>query len=301
MYWRWLGTSSRPRRRYRSTHQMISDDDDRADDERGDDAAAPEVRHPVALLRRAPLLTETAAAPREHGEREGECHAARAGRREHPAKLAPQCSLRPEPQGSEATKGWVPVMRRRRRPIHRGASRVHPVFNDGPASSMPRERSSGVTRGTLHDEGGAIMTTTLQPPEATIDERATEFDLGECLRRLRDGQVGSVAYTADGFPAMLPVYFRLVETSAPAWIALRAERERFSERAPVPVVFEIGGRDETNGLRWSVVVRGLLEHVDPDAADFRERFDPEPWLIETHPAWLVIEPFSIAGWEIHDA
>jgi hypothetical protein len=35
--------------------------------------------------------------------------------------------------------------------------------------------------------------------------------------------------------------------------------------------------------------------VDPDAADFRERFDPEPWLATERDAWLVIEPFAITG------
>jgi hypothetical protein len=42
-------------------------------------------------------------------------------------------------------------------------------------------------------------------------------------------------------------------------------------------------------------VRGTLHHVDPDAADFRTRFDPEPWLTTERDAWLVIEPFAITG------
>ena len=33
----------------------------------------------------------------------------------------------------------------------------------------------------------------------------------------------------------------------------------------------------------------------PDAADFRERFDPQPWPGTEHEAWLVIEPFAISG------
>ena len=52
---------------------------------------------------------------------------------------------------------------------------------------------------------------------------------------------------------------------------------------------------------WSVLVRGTLHHVDPDAADFRERFNPEPWMTAERDAWLVIEPFSITGRQLHAA
>jgi len=47
-------------------------------------------------------------------------------------------------------------------------------------------------------------------------------------------------------------------------------------------------------------VRGTLEHVDPRAAEFRERFDPEPWL-DDRDAWLMIEPFAITGRELRSA
>jgi hypothetical protein len=48
-------------------------------------------------------------------------------------------------------------------------------------------------------------------------------------------------------------------------------------------------------------VRGTLHHVDPDAADFSERFDPEPWLTSERDAWLVIEPFAVTGRRLHAA
>ncbi len=44
---------------------------------------------------------------------------------------------------------------------------------------------------------------------------------------------------------------------------------------------------------------GTLLHVDPDASQFRERFDSEPWLAAVRDLWLVIEPFSISGRELY--
>jgi hypothetical protein len=52
---------------------------------------------------------------------------------------------------------------------------------------------------------------------------------------------------------------------------------------------------------WSVLARGTLHHVDPDAADFRERFDPHPWIIDERDAWLIVEPFGITGRRLHAA
>jgi nitroimidazol reductase NimA-like FMN-containing flavoprotein (pyridoxamine 5'-phosphate oxidase superfamily) len=132
-------------------------------------------------------------------------------------------------------------------------------------------------------------------PEAWLEE--LPFD--ECLSRLRDGTVGRIAFTIDDFPAVFPVNYRLVETSAPPWIALRTRPGNVIDRAPIATAFEIDGVDEQHRRGWSVLVRGTLEHVDPDAAGFRERFDPEPWLATERDSWLAISPFSISGRRLH--
>jgi hypothetical protein len=48
------------------------------------------------------------------------------------------------------------------------------------------------------------------------------------------------------------------------------------------------------------VVRGTLHHVDPDAADFRLRFDPDSWVAREHDVWMVIDAFQITGRELSD-
>ena len=69
--------------------------------------------------------------------------------------------------------------------------------------------------------------------------------------------------------------------------------------AGLVVAFEIDGVDASGRQGWSVLVRGTLPHVDPDAASFRERFDSDPWLAAERDAWLVIEPFEISGRRLH--
>jgi len=127
-----------------------------------------------------------------------------------------------------------------------------------------------------------------------------DISLEECLSLLRDGQVGRIAVVLDEFPVVLPVNYRLVETtgretSARTWIALRTRPGNVIDRAPTNVAFEIDAIDAGTRQGWSVLVRGTLHHVDPDAADFRERFDPQSWLTTEREAWLVIEPFAISG------
>ena len=128
-----------------------------------------------------------------------------------------------------------------------------------------------------------------------------ELPYAECLQRLRAHTVGRIAVVIDEFPVVLPVNYRMVETAGTSWLALRTRPGNIIERAPMQVGFEIDAIDPAHRQGWSVLVRGTLHHVDADAADFRERFDPEPWLLAERDSWLVIEPFAITGRELHAA
>jgi nitroimidazol reductase NimA-like FMN-containing flavoprotein (pyridoxamine 5'-phosphate oxidase superfamily) len=127
--------------------------------------------------------------------------------------------------------------------------------------------------------------------DALLQELSNE----ECLARLRVAQVGRIAVVVDEFPIVLPVNYRLIETGGVTWVAVRTRPGNVIDRASMRAAFEIDGIDTVRREGWSVVVRGMLMHVDPDAGDLRERFDPEPWLLAERDAWLVIEPFAITG------
>ncbi len=119
----------------------------------------------------------------------------------------------------------------------------------------------------------------------------------ECLDRLRAATVGRIAVVEHEFPIVLPVNFRLVELLGRVWVAVRTRPGNVLDRAALPCALEVDEIDLRHHRGWSVLVRGTLEHVDPDSGDFRNRFDPEPWLAERD-AWLVLEPFSISGRQI---
>jgi len=125
------------------------------------------------------------------------------------------------------------------------------------------------------------------------------LELDACLEHLRAEQIGRLAVVVDGSPIVLPVTYRLVETSGLTWVALRTRPGNVIDQASTNVAFEIDGIDPTRRRGWSVLVRGTLQHVDPDAAAFRERFDTQPWLAAERDSWLVIEPFTITGRELH--
>ena len=148
-----------------------------------------------------------------------------------------------------------------------------------------------------------VVRAPVQKPGSVGEPRCDPASLthDDCLRLLRGGTVGRIAVLVDGFPVVLPVNYRLVETAGLTWLAVRARPGGVIDRAPVNVAFEIDSIATSNDVAWSVLVRGTLQHVNPDAADFRARFDPEPWLLADRDLWLVIEPFAITGRRLHPA
>jgi nitroimidazol reductase NimA-like FMN-containing flavoprotein (pyridoxamine 5'-phosphate oxidase superfamily) len=129
----------------------------------------------------------------------------------------------------------------------------------------------------------------------TLDE--IRYD--DCLALLRFGELGRIAVDVDGGPVIVPVNYRLVEAPGCTWIALRTRPGNLLDQDRVPAAFEIDHVDQHAREGWSVLARGILLRVDPDAAEFRELFDPHPWLAEKRDRWLVLEPFSITGRRLH--
>lgn len=125
--------------------------------------------------------------------------------------------------------------------------------------------------------------------------RLEELTYDECLALLRVGTVARIGVIVNDAPIVLPVNYRLVESLGSIWLALRTRPGNVIDRGGLTVALEIDDIDPRSHEGWSVLVRGTMGHVDPDAADFRARFDPEPWIDEERDSWLVIAPFSITG------
>jgi nitroimidazol reductase NimA-like FMN-containing flavoprotein (pyridoxamine 5'-phosphate oxidase superfamily) len=133
------------------------------------------------------------------------------------------------------------------------------------------------------------------------DSSLEELAYAECLQRLREHNVGRIGVVVDDAPIVLPVNYRLVEVNGVTLVALRTRPGSVIERGDLMVAFEIDEVDRAHREGWSVLVRGTLHHVDPEAGDFNTRFDPKPWMTAERDAWLVIQPFAITGRQLHHA
>lgn len=135
------------------------------------------------------------------------------------------------------------------------------------------------------------MYTRLPTPETRLDELSLE----ECLDFLRAGSVGRIGVVVDDFPIIVPINYRLVETGGRPRVIVRTQSGNVIERASLNVAFQIDELDSLHKQGWSVLIRGTLQHVDFGTTDFRECFDPHPWLTDERDSWLLLEPFEITG------
>jgi nitroimidazol reductase NimA-like FMN-containing flavoprotein (pyridoxamine 5'-phosphate oxidase superfamily) len=127
------------------------------------------------------------------------------------------------------------------------------------------------------------------------EDTIRELSYHDCIELLRVERVGRIGIVVDDQPIVLPINYRLVETDAVTWIAVRTRPGNVLDQPGTRAAFEIDGFDRAAQRGWSVLVRGELLRVDCDAADFRARFDPAPWVEEERESWLVIDPFMITG------
>ena len=126
-----------------------------------------------------------------------------------------------------------------------------------------------------------------------------QLSLAESVSLLRENNVGRIAFLIDDYPVVLPVNFRLATLYGRTWIAIRTRPGNLIDHQGMKVAFEADGADGQHRQGWSVLVRGTLQHVDPDVAGMRERFDSDPWLSTERDAWLIIEAYAITGRRLH--
>jgi nitroimidazol reductase NimA-like FMN-containing flavoprotein (pyridoxamine 5'-phosphate oxidase superfamily) len=132
------------------------------------------------------------------------------------------------------------------------------------------------------------------------DGRLETLSPETCLRLLREGTVGRIAFVVDDDPLILPVNYRLVEPSSGPLLAVRTQPGTAIDQAPSSVAFEIDSIDVVHHGGWSVLVRGELLHTTPTSPEFRELYDPKSWLSDRE-SWLLVNPWAITGRELHGA
>jgi Domain of unknown function (DUF1918)/Pyridoxamine 5'-phosphate oxidase len=130
--------------------------------------------------------------------------------------------------------------------------------------------------------------------DSANENELVKITFNDCVELLRTHEVGRIAAFVNQALVIVPVNYRLVQSTCQTWIAFRTRLGGILDSSSLHVAFEIDHIDEARHRGWSVLVRGSLQEVDPDAADFKNRFDSEPWVIDRD-AWMMIKPVSIEG------
>lgn len=127
--------------------------------------------------------------------------------------------------------------------------------------------------------------------ETALDQLSAET----CIDLLRMHSIGRVSVIVDGFPVVLPVNYRFVESRTGPSILIRTRPGNVIDQAGVNAAFEIDSIDPSHCTGWSVLVRGQLSHVDDATVErIRDQFDPLPWLTGRD-SWLIINPLQVTG------
>jgi nitroimidazol reductase NimA-like FMN-containing flavoprotein (pyridoxamine 5'-phosphate oxidase superfamily) len=136
--------------------------------------------------------------------------------------------------------------------------------------------------------------TTASP--SSVDTQLEELSEDECLVLLGLARVGRIAFVVDALPVVLPINYRLLNDESGLWILLRTRPGRAVDGAPDRVAFEIDGIDYDHQQGWSVLVRGVLHHLDHEEIEsFSRGFDPQPWPQQERTSWLAIKTETVTG------
>ena len=123
-----------------------------------------------------------------------------------------------------------------------------------------------------------------------------DLDIDECRLLLGLSAVGRIGFVTDGLPVVLPVNYRLLSDELGLWIIVRTRAGSSVDGAPEHVAFEIDGIDYDHHQGWSVLVRGVLHHLDHNEIELlNQRFDPKPWPQQDESSWSAIKPTLITG------
>jgi len=121
-----------------------------------------------------------------------------------------------------------------------------------------------------------------------------ELSSAECVRLLGNRGVGRVGVVVDDYPIVVPVNYRAIENDHGFVVIVRTQPGGVIDRA-LNVGFQVDGLDAVHHVGWSVLVRGVLGHIDDgDVALLSTEIDPEPW-VAAQTSWLVVRPTAITG------
>jgi uncharacterized protein len=89
------------------------------------------------------------------------------------------------------------------------------------------------------------------------------------------------------------VNYRFVPDGDSFVLVIRTRPDNTIDRAHW-IAFEIDGVDDVHRQGWSVLVRGIVRHLDTVTDTPGDDVDPDPWVADRD-SWLLIRPVSVSG------
>jgi nitroimidazol reductase NimA-like FMN-containing flavoprotein (pyridoxamine 5'-phosphate oxidase superfamily) len=130
----------------------------------------------------------------------------------------------------------------------------------------------------------------------TADHNLNELSVEECYRRLNRHGVGRIGVEAVGGPDILPVNYRLDQSSV---IIRTSPYGPLSEISGKAVAFEVDDFDADTKSGWSVLLKGSVRAVEADElAELRSSGSPEPWPGGVRNLYLRLSPHHVTGREL---
>ncbi len=121
----------------------------------------------------------------------------------------------------------------------------------------------------------------------------------ECRRLLSDAPVGRIGFVQDGSPVILPINYVLDG----GLIVFRSGRGSKLDSAMMgrPVCVEVDSWDVAEHVGWSVLAKGLAEHMtDGDEVDRLDRLPVKPWSRpDLRHEWISVMIEELSGRRIH--
>jgi uncharacterized protein len=136
------------------------------------------------------------------------------------------------------------------------------------------------------------------PDDVNRCDRLVELSRSKCLELLGAAEVGRIVLTIDDSetPLIRPISYRFDVASQSVVFRTGAGTKFDAIVRSTRALFEIDSLDPDTRTGWSVIVRGVTEHVTrPDEIDQLERLGLSSWAPGSRPHWIRIRARTVSG------
>jgi Pyridoxamine 5'-phosphate oxidase len=127
--------------------------------------------------------------------------------------------------------------------------------------------------------------------DAAMGAERYELSTWESLALLRAGTIGRLCVIEHGYPLAVPVNYRISGTRDDSKIVIRTAPDTLLGRYEGLASLEVDEILLDKGTAWSVIVRGILQHVHGGPT----LPDPKPLVAQGRHQWITLATYAISG------